>query len=126
MTMIHYRVSPKTNSLNNKEKVYSAMLVSDETTTEEWFYDQMTQKSRFSTPDIIKFLMFTREIIKEGLKNNKIVHVPYIGNYRLTARSTTVSDPKDFKPKHIKELKLQFNPDKRLKQTIKSFPLKKM
>jgi len=124
--MLKYRVSPKTNSLNKKEPVYTAMLVSDETTTEDWFYNEMTRRTRFRESDCMRILFEIRDIIEEGLRNNNIVHVPHLGNFRVTARSTTVSNPKDFKPNHIKELKLQFNPDKRLKQSIKSFPLKKM
>src|SRR5690554_5697012 len=111
--MIKYRVSPKVNALKKDESVYTAMLVSDETTTEDWFYYEMTRRTRFSESDCMRMLMEIRNSIEEGLQNNKIVHVPYLGNFRLTARSTTVSDPKDFKPGHIKELKLQYNPDKR-------------
>lgn len=123
--MINYRVSPKTNNLKD-ETIYTALLVSDETTKQDWFFNKMEQLSRFKAPDTIKFLMYTREIIEHGLKDNKIVHVPYLGNFRLSAKSTTVKDPKAFKATNIKELKLQFNPHKSMKKTIQSFPLKKV
>jgi predicted histone-like DNA-binding protein len=124
--MINYRVSPRANNLKKGETVYTAVLVSDETTDLKWFFKEMKQRSRFTDPDTIKFLMYMSEIIENGLKNNKIVHVPYLGNFRLTAQSSTVKDPKVFNVDNIKELKLQFNPDKSIKKTIQSFPLKKV
>lgn len=124
--MINYRVSPKVNSLKNNEKVYTAMLVSSETTSEEWFYEQLAKKTRISKSDSLRLLYEVREVLLQGFQDNKIVHVPYLGNFRLTAHSKTVKNPKAFKPDNIKELKIQFNPDKSIKKEVKNFPLKKV
>jgi len=85
----------------------------------------LAQRSSASQADVYLIVMGLVDLIPELLSEGKTVKLDNLGTFRLHARVETASSPNEVTVHKIKELRMSFLPDKRIKQALKVIKVKK-
>jgi len=85
----------------------------------------ISRRSTLSVIDIVGVVQSMAELIPELLLENKTVQLEPFGTFSPSFKSDVEDDPNNITLRSIKEARIQFRPDKRLKSKLKNVELKK-
>jgi predicted histone-like DNA-binding protein len=126
MTVL-YQVSPVKSHLNedgqtkylaraSKRKIADLVMISR----------MMSKRSTLNVADITAVLTSLAEIVPELLLDNYTVHLPPLGIFSLSIKSEVLNTPEEVNRSSIKEVKIQFLPDKAIVNELKGVELEKV
>lgn len=110
-----YRIEKETKTALPTYGKYRAKAVHQHTIDTRQLIDELAKRSRSNMyASIIKpVLIGLSEIIMEHLRNGDKVKLDEFGLMKLEIESEKVDNPQDFKPKHIRGVRLHFIPESR-------------
>ncbi len=110
-----YRIEKETKTALPTYGKYRAKAIHQHTIDTRQLIDELAKRSRSNMDaSIIKpVLIGLSEIIMEHLRNGDKVKLDEFGLMKLEIESEKVDNPQDFKPKHIRGVRLHFIPESR-------------
>ena len=110
-----YRIEKETKTALPTYGKYRAKAIHQHTIDTRQLIDELAKRSRSNMyASIIKpVLIGLSEIIMEHLRNGDKVKLDEFGLMKLEIESEKVDNPQDFKPKHIRGVRLHFIPESR-------------
>jgi len=113
--IMKYRIEKETKTALPTYGKYRAKAVHQHTIDTRQLIDELAKRSRSNMDaSIIKpVLIGLSEIIMEHLRNGDKVKLDEFGLMKLEIESEKVDNPQDFKPKHIRGVRLHFIPESR-------------
>ena len=110
-----YRIEKETKTALPTYGKYRAKAIHQHTIDTRQLIDEFAKRSRSNMDaSIIKpVLIGLSEIIMEHLRNGDKVKLDEFGLMKLEIESEKVDNPQDFKPKHIRGVRLHFIPESR-------------
>ncbi len=85
--------------------------------------DILAQRTTASQADVYLVVMGLVDLIPELLKKGNTVKLDNLGTFRLHAKVETCSTPEDISIKNIKDIKMSFRPDNKIKKTLKNIEI---
>lgn len=117
--MLHYRIVEKTNPAAPDEPgKYYARLVNPGVIDVEGLAKRISSNCTVTRSDTLAVLSALQEQVIYALQNGMRVHLGDLGNLRLSCQSEGVENKEDFKTSMILKLKVQFTPNKTLKEAV--------
>ena len=110
-----YRIEKETKTALPTYGKYRAKAIHQHTIDTRQLIDELAKRSRSNMDaSIIKpVLIGLSEIIMEHLRNGDKVKLDEFGLMKLEIESEKVDNPQDFRPKHIRGVRLHFIPESR-------------
>lgn len=87
---------------------------------------RLAMRSTASPGDVALVLNDLRDLLLELLGENYNVHIDGFGIFSLTFKSDTADSPEEITYNSVKEIRLQFLPDKEMKQELKTIKVRKV
>ena len=126
MTVL-YQVSPVKSHLNEDGQTkYLARASNRKIADLVMISRMMSKRSTLNVADITAVLTSLAEIVPELLLDNYTVHLPPLGIFSLSIKSEVLNTPEEVNRSSIKEVKIQFLPDKAIVNELKGVELEKV
>ena len=126
MTVL-YQVSPVKSHLNEDGQTkYLARASKRKFADLVMISRMMSKRSTLNAADITAGLTSLAEIVPELLLDNYTVHLPPLGIFSLSIKSEVLNTPEEVNRSSIKEVKIQFLPDKAIVNELKGVELEKV
>lgn len=115
LSIMKYRIEKETKTALPTCGKYRAKAVHQHTIDTRQLIEEYTKRSRMNIDASIinPILIGLSEIIMEHLRNGDKVKLDEFGLMKLEIESDKVEKPEDFKPKHIRGVRLHFIPESR-------------
>jgi predicted histone-like DNA-binding protein len=110
----------------NKTALYYAQVHHSARATLSTLQDRLTQMSALSRGDVQSVLSNLLDVIKEQLRNGRIVELGELGSLYIGINSKGVANEKDFTSAQIKSGHINFRAGKDLKSVMKSLSFLKL
>ena len=115
-----YKVSPVKSHLNQGGEVkFIARPDKRQKADFRKISDIISDRSTLSSVDIIAVLEAFASLVPELLMDNYSVHLPPLGIFSLSFKSECHDNPEDVNYTSIKQVKMQFRPDKEIITKLK-------
>ena len=115
-----YKVSPVKSHLNQGGEVkFIARPDKRQKADFRKISDIISDRSTLSSVDIIAVLEAFASLVPELLMDNYSVHLPPLGIFSLSFKSECHDNPEDVNYTSVKEVKMQFRPDKEIITKLK-------
>lgn len=85
----------------------------------------ISDRTTLSRPDVMAVVYAFADAIPYFLMENENVHIPPLGVFSLSFRSETCETPGEVNKHSIKEMKIQFRPNKELTHKLKKADISK-
>jgi len=115
-----YKVSPVKSHLNQDGEVkFIARPDKRQKADFRKISDIISDRSTLSSVDIIAVLEAFASVVPDLLMDNYNVHLPPLGIFSLSFKSECHDNPEDVNYTSVKEVKMQFRPDKEIITKLK-------
>ena len=105
------------------EKIYFPKLVGTTQVGLTQIAKILEHRTTASEADVYLIVMGLVELIPELLKEGKTVKLDKFGSFRLHAKVNTSTHPEDVSIKNIKEIRLSFRPDNKIKKLLQNITI---
>ncbi len=118
---IRYKISSTSKPGTGKEgeKIYFPRLTGSSPVDLDYLSGIIEQRSTASRADVYLILLEFARLIPELLTSGKTILVKDLGSFQLHARVSTADSPEKVTFRNIKEIRMSFLPDKKLKGKLK-------
>jgi len=121
-----YQVSPVKSHLNKDGQTkYIARVTKRKKADLAMINRLISKRSTVSAIDIAAVLAGFAEIVPELLLQNYSIHLPPLGIFSLSMKSEVHNTPEEVNTHTVKELKINFLPDKAMANELKNVKLEK-
>ncbi|GET29217.1 HU family DNA-binding protein [Prolixibacter sp. SD074] len=107
------------------ERIWSPKLTGSRKINLRQVAEILTQRSTASEADVHLVLMGLVDLLPELLLDGNTVKIDEFGSFRLHAKVTTEGTPDKVTSRNIRDLRISFLPDKRIKTALKRAVFKK-
>ncbi|NCC74195.1 MAG: hypothetical protein EOM06_12440 [Sphingobacteriia bacterium] len=116
---IYFQASTSKSYLDpGGEKKYIARPANRQKADFRMISEMIGERSTLTSADIIAVLYAFAEVVPELLLNNYSVHLPPLGIFSISLKSKVHDSPSEVEAGSIREIRIQFRPDKELSKKV--------